>query len=164
MRQVTARVNSAAERIGWLYRHSVGAQLELHALQTTIGFVRVHKDLVADWFSICNSAVARSADCQSAIQQTNCLRYVRGGCAAARLPICATVSLAVATPRVKPPRWASGSMAKATSEQSRRTKSCRTFWRRSKNAGRSVSSADWQSAVSQVGNLRARRNSLVSRF
>jgi len=31
--------------------------------------------LVADWHSVCNSALARSADCQSAKQQIANLRY-----------------------------------------------------------------------------------------
>src|SRR5439155_10290136 len=85
MRQVTARVNSAAERIGWLGRNSIGAQLELHTFQTTIGLVRFHMDIGSGLdfgLQFCVGALSRlpvgrptagrlptcdTADCQSAL-------------------------------------------------------------------------------------------------
>src|SRR5213593_1169226 len=77
MRQVTARVDSAAERIGWLRWNSVGAQLELHALQTAMGFVGVHKEIGSRLaFSLqfcvvtsCRLPVGETADCQSALRR-----------------------------------------------------------------------------------------------
>src|SRR5438034_9449231 len=77
MRQVTARVNSAAERIRWLRWNSVSAQLELHALQTAIGFVGVHMEIGSRLaFSLqfcvvtsCRLPVGETADCQSALRR-----------------------------------------------------------------------------------------------
>ncbi len=75
VRQITARVDAGAKRVGGFARNAPGTQLEFYSLQSAIGFIGVHAGwgikLVFGWQfcirTVCRLAVGDTADYQSAL-------------------------------------------------------------------------------------------------
>jgi hypothetical protein len=60
VRQVPARMNAAAQRIGSLVGNAIRTELELHALQSGIGLSGIHEEIVESRIAAGNTPVAQT--------------------------------------------------------------------------------------------------------